>query len=125
MTTALSPTGCYFCHSDENIQAFGFPCDCMIYAHPDCYKTYIYNSSHTQGICCVKCKEYSQMKRGQLIQIVIPHENHDDTNQLTQLFVNKRGYIVILCTIISNLLISGAITFVAWSSIQFVFGVII
>ena len=126
MANFLSPTDCYFCKSDKNIKALKFPCDCMIYAHPDCYNTYVYHAynMNMQGVYCVKCK------RDAHIQIIIPQD--DDSNMKLTMHRNndtrtlsKTGCIVIVITVIYNLSITAIITFIAWSSMQYIFGVII
>ena len=86
MTTLLSPTDCFYCRSNTNIQSYKFPCDCVIYAHPDCYQDYELANrtllSHRWHLACPKCKDRFTLPDFLQLQIQIPKD--DELQPLTR-----------------------------------------
>jgi hypothetical protein len=92
MSGLLSPTECKFCQSNLNLQRFKFPCDCLIYAHPDCYAEY---SSETREraegrwrLWCPQCKMRFTMPENTPLQIII-HQDEDEYRPITRKEVRK------------------------------------
>ena len=112
MTTLLSPTDCFYCRSNTNIQSYRFPCDCTIYAHPDCYKEYELDNrtllSHRWHLACPKCKNRFTLPDLMQLQIQIPKDD-DELQPLTRREMRREKCKV--CAILSTqgVLISGLI----------------
>jgi hypothetical protein len=113
MTTLLSPTDCYYCRSNTNIQSYRFPCDCTIHAHPDCYQTYELDNrtllSHRWHLACPKCKNRFTLPDYLQLQIQIPDDDDDEMQPLTRREMRREKCKV--CAILSTqgVLISGLI----------------
>ena len=81
LSQLLSPSDCKFCHSDTNLQRIKFPCDCLIYAHPDCYSEY--SSSNKERLdgrwrmACPQCKNRFVLPDHVRLQINIPLDDDD------------------------------------------------
>ena len=109
MTTLLSPTDCFYCRSDTNIQSYMFPCDCTIHAHPDCYQDYELTNrimlSHRWHLTCPKCKGRFTLPDYLQLQIQIPKD--DELQPLTRKEMRREKCKV--CAILSTqgVLITG------------------
>lgn len=111
MTALLSPTDCFYCRSNANIQSYKFPCDCTIHAHPDCYQAYELDNrtllSHRWHLACPKCK--NRFTLPDLLQLQIQIPNDDEMQPLTRKEMRREK--CKLCAILSTqgVLISGLI----------------
>ena len=111
MTTLLSPTDCFYCRSNTNIQSYKFPCDCVIHAHPDCYQDYELANrtllSHRWHLACPKCKDRFTLPDFLQLQIQIPKD--DELQPLTRKEMRREKCKV--CAILSTqgVLITGLI----------------
>lgn len=121
MTTLLSPTDCFYCRSNTNIQSYRFPCDCTIYAHPDCYEHYeLVNRtmlSHRWHLTCPKCNNRFTLPDIVKLQIQIPKDD-DDLQPLTRKEMRREKCKV--CAILSTqgVLISGLIGVCVWGYVN-------
>jgi len=111
MTTLLSPTDCFYCRSNANIQSYRFPCDCVIHAHPDCYQDYELENrtllSHRWHLECPKCKNRFTLPDFLQLQIQIPKD--DELQPLTRREMRREKCKI--CAILSTqgILITGLI----------------
>jgi hypothetical protein len=104
MTTLLSPTDCFYCRSNTNIQSYKFPCECTIHAHPDCYEGYELDNrtllSHRWHLQCPKCKNRFILPDYLQLQIQIPNDDDDETRPLTRKEMRREK--CKLCAILST-----------------------
>jgi|Laugrespbdmm15dd_1035085.scaffolds.fasta_scaffold112034_1 hypothetical protein len=127
MTTLLSPTDCYYCRSNTNIQSYRFPCDCTIYAHPDCYKNYELDNrkllSHKWQLACPKCNIRFTLPDVLQLQIQIPNDD-DELRPLTRKELRREKYVV--CAILSTqgILISGLIAACVYGYYTIIMGIV-
>jgi len=121
MTTLLSPTDCFYCRSNTNIQSYRFPCECTIYAHPDCYQDYELDNrvmlSHRWHMPCPKCKNRFTLPDFIQLQIQIPRDD-DELQPLTRKEMRREKCKV--CAILSTqgVLISGLIGVCLWGYVN-------
>lgn len=117
MSGLLSPSDCKFCHSDTNLQRIKFPCDCLIYAHPDCYNEYSAgNRERAEGrwkLKCPQCNIWFNLPDHIRLQINIPQDD-DDHRPITRR--EARNESCKICAVISvqGILILGLISIVVW-----------
>lgn len=122
MITLLSPTDCFYCRSNTNIQSYKFPCDCVIYSHPDCYQDYEVQNrtilSHRWHLPCPKCKNRFTLPDYLQLQIQIP--NDDELQPLTRKEMRREKCKV--CAILSTqgILISGLIGVCIWGYVKII-----
>lgn len=114
----LSPTECKFCLSSTNLQRFKFPCNCLIYAHPDCYSEYTQNSQFIDGrlkIVCPHCKYMFTVPDHINLQVNIQEE---DDYPITRREARRENCKV--CTILSvqGVLLVGMVFFLAWGYVK-------
>ena len=124
MSTLLSPTDCYFCRSDKQVQKFKFPCECIVYAHPDCYANYLFTSRDikTNTVRCVKCNDECMMKDHVVLQINIPPEKDDDMRPLTRKELRREKCIVGLVMGVQGLFVTSLIAVVVWMYVKLILG---
>lgn len=126
MTTLLSPTDCFYCRSNANIQSYRFPCDCTIYSHPDCYKEYELDNrtvlSHRWHLACPKCKNRFTLPDYLQLQIQIPKD--DELQPLTRKELRREK--CKLCAILSTqgVLITGLIGACVYGYYTIIVGII-
>ena len=126
MTALLSPTDCFYCRSNTNIQSYMFPCDCTIYSHPDCYKDYEITNrvmlSHRWHLACPKCKNRFTLPDFLQLQIQIPKD--DELQPLTRKELRREKYK--LCAILSTqgILITGLIAVCVYGYYTIIVGTI-
>jgi len=126
MTYLLSPTDCYYCRSNTNIQRIKFPCDCLIYAHPDCYNSYVLDSrERREGRWKLKCPECNiefNLVEYQHLQLNIQRD--DEMMPLTRRDMNREQ--CKLCAILSvqSTLLIGLCGFVLWAYAKLIMGVL-
>lgn len=101
MTSLLSPTDCYYCRSNTNIQNYMLPCGCSLYAHPDCYtdsvsKTKKYIDGYWK-VRCEQCKLLLNTSDHFSIQVSI--DDDDEMLPLTRRDMKREKCII--CTILS------------------------
>ena len=122
MTTLLSPTDCFYCRSNTNIQSYKFPCDCVIYAHPDCYQHYELQHrtllSHRWHLPCPKCNNRFTLPDYLQLQIQVP--NDDELQPLTRKEMRREK--CKMCAILSTqgILISGLIAVCVWGYVKII-----
>jgi len=126
MTTLLSPTDCFYCRSNTNIQSYRFPCDCVIHAHPDCYQGYELEHrtllSHRWHLACPKCKGRFTLPDFLQLQIQIPKD--DELQPLTRREMRREK--CKLCAILSTqgVLITGLIGACVYGYYRIIVGLI-
>jgi len=126
MTTLLSPTDCFYCRSNANIQSYRFPCDCVIHAHPDCYQDYEITNrtvlSHRWHLACPKCKSRFTLPDFLQLQIQIPRD--DELQPLTRKELKREK--CKLCAILSTqgILITGLIGAFVYGYYTIIVGII-
>ena len=123
MSTLFSPTDCHFCRSDKQVQKFKFPCECIVYAHPDCYATYIFRNKGALSLTCVKCNDESQIKDHVVLQINIPPERDDDSRPLTRKEMKREKCVVALVMSIQGVLVASLFGAVMWMYVKLIMGV--
>ena len=112
----LSPTDCKFCLTAVNLQRFKFPCDCLIYAHPDCYIEYSETRERVDGrwkLTCPQCKLQFNLPDHTSLQINILQDD-DEHRPITRR--EARSERCKICTILSvqGILLVGMVTFLVW-----------
>lgn len=124
MMALLSPTDCYFCRADKQIQKFKFPCECIVYAHPDCYTNYIFTSKDkvTKTIRCVNCSDECSVKDHVVLQINIPPEKDDDMMPLTRRDLRREKCIVGLIMSIQGIFVTSLVAVVIWMYTKLILG---
>ena len=124
MATLFSPTDCHFCRSDKQVQKFKFPCECIVYAHPDCYANYLFTSRDikTNTVRCVKCNDECMMKDHVVLQINIPPEKDDDMRPLTRKELRREKCIVGLVMGVQGLFVTSLIAVVVWMYVKLILG---
>lgn len=111
MTPLLSPTDCFYCRSDTNIQSYKFPCGCSIYSHPDCYKnfelTHRIVASYRWHLACPKCKNIFSLP--DLLQLQIQALD-DDMQPLTRREMREEKCKICAILVIQSILFSGLVS---------------
>lgn len=126
MANLLSPTDCYYCRSNTNVQRFKFPCDCLIYAHPDCYKAYMTESRERQDgrwrLRCVQCNNMFTLPDYQAIQVNIQQDD-EEMQPLTRKEMKREKCKI--CTILSvqSVVLTGLAAVVVWGYVKLIMGV--
>jgi hypothetical protein len=126
MTTLLSPTDCYYCRSNTNIQSYRFPCNCILYSHPDCYQEYEINNRIKTGnrwhLPCPKCKLTFYLPDYIQLQVDIPKD--DDLQPLTRREMRREKCKI--CAILSTqgVLLTGLFAVVVWGYLKIIMGLI-
>ena len=121
MAGLLSSSDCKFCKSDTNIQRFKFPCDCLLYAHPDCYTEYsASNRERADGrwrLECPQCKIWFNLPDHIRLQINIQQDD-DDHRPITRR--EARSERCKVCAILSaqGVLIMGMVGFLIWGYVK-------
>lgn len=120
----LSPTDCYYCRSNTNIQNFRLPCGCTIQSHPDCYLESVVESRQridsVWKIRCPKCNIIFNAPDTTLIKVVI--EDDDEMRPFTRREMRKERCKI--CTILSvqGIVIIAGISFVLWGYVKIIMG---
>ena len=126
MSTLLSPTDCFYCRSNTNIQSYRFPCECVLYAHPDCYQDYEVTNrtilSNRWHLTCPKCNHRFTLPDYLQIQIQIPED--DERQPLTRRELRREK--CKLCAILSTqgILITGLIGACVYGYYMIIVGII-
>lgn len=112
----VSPTDCKFCLSSVNLQRFKFPCDCLIYAHPDCYTEYTESRQRIDGrwtLLCPQCKYLFNLPDHMSLQINILQDD-EDHRPITRREARHENCKI--CTILSvqGIMLAGMICFLVW-----------
>jgi hypothetical protein len=121
----LSPSDCKFCHSDTNLQRIKFPCDCLIYAHPDCYNEYSsIKKERIDGrwrLRCPQCDGDIILPDHLRIQINIPLDD-DDYRPITRREARLERCKVCAILSVQCTLMLGILVFATWWYVKLVTG---
>jgi len=126
MTGLLSPTECKFCLSDSNLQRFKFPCDCLIYAHPDCYTEYSSETRERQEgrwrLRCPQCKMSFNLPDHVSLQINIQQDD-DEYRPVTRREVRKEQCKVCAILSVQSTCLLGMLGILVWGYAKIIIGV--
>lgn len=118
MSGLMSPSDCKFCHSDTNLQRIKFPCDCLIYAHPDCYSEY--SAAHRERVegrwklQCPQCKLWFNLPDHIRLQINIPADD-DDYRPVTRREARHERCTICAIMSVQGIMLLGLVLFIAWA----------
>ena len=127
MSRLLSPTDCYYCRSNTNIQRIKFPCDCLIYTHPDCYKAYVSeNKEAIKGhwkLNCPQCSLPFTLPDQYQIQVNIIQDD-EELQPFTRREIRRERCKVCAVLSVQSAAMLGLLGVVVWGYARIILGII-
>jgi hypothetical protein len=123
MSHLMSPSQCLFCDEGANIQRIKFPCECLVYSHPDCYSEYSASmrerADGSWKLTCPECKRWFTLPDHIRLQINIPNDD-DDLRPLTRKEARIESCKICAVLSLQGILVVGLAIACIWGYVHYI-----